>query len=272
MSSGRDWGEEVADKGKKVVPMEEPDIPEPEVIIADGVKKVITYSLTADNRVQKKTKTFQIETRKTQVNADVARRRKLAKFGKERGRAAGPDPRTTTVAEEVFLTLSRPKDQSEAKVEVTAEDLLKPKEIKCRTCQGDHLTHKCPYKSSMATLQQEATAAEDEEEQPANTGRYVAPRRTESDRPEGFSVRVNNLADDVREDELRELFRPFGSVNRVSLPMETRADGSQRCRGFAFVSFYTKDVAQKAIDKLNGYGFHHLILRVDWSKPAGERS
>ena len=37
-------------------------------------------------------------------------------------------------------------------------------------------------------------------------------------------------------------------------------------QGFAFVHYYDKSDAQKAIDKLNGFGYDHLILKVEWAK------
>ena len=39
-------------------------------------------------------------------------------------------------------------------------------------------------------------------------------------------------------------------------------------RGFAFVHYYKKDNAQKAIATLNGFGYDHLILNVEWAKPS----
>ncbi len=37
-------------------------------------------------------------------------------------------------------------------------------------------------------------------------------------------------------------------------------------QGFAFVHFMNKKDAKKAIDTLNGYGYDHLILKVEWAK------
>ena len=37
-------------------------------------------------------------------------------------------------------------------------------------------------------------------------------------------------------------------------------------QGFAFISYELKDYAQRAIDSLNGYGYDHLILKVEWAK------
>ena len=42
-------------------------------------------------------------------------------------------------------------------------------------------------------------------------------------------------------------------------------------QGFAFVNYYRKEDAAKAIATLNGFGYDHLILSVEWAKPALER-
>jgi hypothetical protein len=39
----------------------------------------------------------------------------------------------------------------------------------------------------------------------------------------------------------------------------------------AFVNYYRKEDAAKAIATLNGFGYDHLILSVEWAKPAQER-
>ena len=37
-------------------------------------------------------------------------------------------------------------------------------------------------------------------------------------------------------------------------------------QGFAFVSFHERTDAAKAIMNLNGFGYDHLILKVEWAK------
>lgn len=78
------------------------------------------------------------------------------------------------------------------------------------------------------------------------------------------SVRVTNLSEDTREDDLHELFRSFGAVTRVYVAIDQRTHMS---RGFGFVNFVNKEDAQRAINKLNGYGYDNLILRVEWATP-----
>ena len=43
-----------------------------------------------------------------------------------------------------------------------------------------------------------------------------------------------------------------------------------RSRGYAFVTFYKREDAAKAILGLNGFGYDYLILQAEWSKPAAK--
>ena len=36
-------------------------------------------------------------------------------------------------------------------------------------------------------------------------------------------------------------------------------------RGFGFVTFYHREDAAKAIAKLDGHGYDHLILHLEWA-------
>lgn len=87
-------------------------------------------------------------------------------------------------------------------------------------------------------------------------------------RREENSVRVTNLSEDTREDDLRELFSPFGPISRIYIAYD-RETGENR--GFAFVNFVYREHADKAIQKLDGWGYDNLILRVEWAQPRAER-
>ena len=43
---------------------------------------------------------------------------------------------------------------------------------------------------------------------------------------------------------------------------------TMQSRGFAFVSFYQKGDAEAAMKALQGYGYDHLILKLEWAKPS----
>ena len=79
------------------------------------------------------------------------------------------------------------------------------------------------------------------------------------------SLRVTNLSDDTTEQDLQELFRPFGRIAKISVPC---VPGGFANKGFGFVDFCDRTDAQRAVDKLHRHGYRHLILHVEWAKPS----
>lgn len=43
------------------------------------------------------------------------------------------------------------------------------------------------------------------------------------------------------------------------------------CKGFAFVSFYSKSDAERALEALDGFGYDNLILSVEWAKKDNKK-
>ena len=78
-----------------------------------------------------------------------------------------------------------------------------------------------------------------------------------------FTVRVSNLPEEATENDLQELFKPFGRVSRTFLAKDK---SKQTSRGFAFITFMNREDAQRAIWGVNDYGYNHLILKVEWAK------
>lgn len=78
------------------------------------------------------------------------------------------------------------------------------------------------------------------------------------------SLRITNLSEDAKEGDLQDLFGKIGRLQRVFLSKDQSTGLS---KGFAFITYYTRDDAQKAIDVLNGHGYDNLILQVQWAKP-----
>lgn len=88
---------------------------------------------------------------------------------------------------------------------------------------------------------------------------------------------VGNLNFDASEDQVRELFSSYGSVEDVKIVLD-RFSG--RSRGFAFVRMDSAESAGKAKEALNGQPFQGKALVIDWARaeqrdrpsgPAGER-
>lgn len=82
-------------------------------------------------------------------------------------------------------------------------------------------------------------------------------------------VRVSNVSANTTENDLQDLFRSFGTIKRIYLSRD-RVTGESK--GFAYVAFHSIADAQDCIDKLDGYGYDHLILRVEWAKPSEQRA
>ena len=95
-------------------------------------------------------------------------------------------------------------------------------------------------------------------------GREAALQSWQDDRDRN-SLRVTNVSEDATEDDLRELFSKFGSVQRIYLARDRETNMS---RGFCFVTYRQRRDAEIAMEKLDGYGYDHLILKVEWSKPS----
>lgn len=88
-------------------------------------------------------------------------------------------------------------------------------------------------------------------------------------RDDTTAIRISNLSESTTDADLDELVKPFGSVLKYYLAKDKQTN---LCKGFAYVHFKYKMEAAKAIATLNGYGYDHLILNVDWSKPQQQNN
>src|ERR1700733_4181838 len=114
---------------------------------------------------------------------------------------------------------------------------------------------------------------------PSTGGKYVPPSmrgpagarvagesmRGSGSRDDLPTLRVTNISEDTQENDLRELFGVFGRVARVYVGRDRETGAG---KGFAFVSFEDKAVAQKAMEKVHGKGYDNLILSVQWSRES----
>jgi translation initiation factor 3 subunit G len=59
----------------------------------------------------------------------------------------------------------------------------------------------------------------------------------------------------------------FQSVGRITRSYVARdKQPPNRPKGFAFITFGTRQEAEKAIQSFNGAKFEHLILKVEWTR------
>ncbi len=65
------------------------------------------------------------------------------------------------------------------------------------------------------------------------------------------------------EEDLRDLFNRFDQITRIYVPKDK---ANNKSKGFGFVTFTSKRDAQIAMDSLNGYGYDHLILKIEWAQ------
>jgi RNA recognition motif-containing protein len=79
---------------------------------------------------------------------------------------------------------------------------------------------------------------------------------------------VGNLTFSVTEDQLKNLFTQFGTVDSVKIVKDT-FDG--RSKGFGFVEMSTDEEATLASENLNGTEFEGRSIRVDLARPKEAR-
>jgi RNA recognition motif-containing protein len=82
------------------------------------------------------------------------------------------------------------------------------------------------------------------------------------------NIFVGNLDFGATEESIRELFTPYGAVERVSLVTD-RDTG--RSRGFAFVEMTDAAEADRAIAALNGVSLGGRALNINEAKPKVDR-
>jgi RNA recognition motif-containing protein len=79
---------------------------------------------------------------------------------------------------------------------------------------------------------------------------------------------VGNLPNSLTEQELQELFLPYGEVKSVNV-IKDRFTGEPR--GFGFVEMLEKETAQNAIAALDGKEVKGRKIRVSEAQPRPER-
>jgi RNA recognition motif-containing protein len=87
-------------------------------------------------------------------------------------------------------------------------------------------------------------------------------------RGDGMNIYVGNLAYDVTETELRNLFSSFGEVAAVNI---IREKPSGRSKGFGFVDMPNNSEADKAMKALNGTRLKENLIKLSQAKPPSKR-
>jgi len=82
-----------------------------------------------------------------------------------------------------------------------------------------------------------------------------------------MSIYVGNLADEIKQEHLSEVFNEYGNVQRVHVPKD-RETGL--ARGFAFVEMKSEANENKAIAALNGAEWMDRDIKVNRAKPRNQ--
>jgi len=227
----------------------------------------------------------------------VKARRAWAKFGDCEGAKPGVEDNVTYLSGEVYkLDLKVKKGGVDPRAgeenifaKITATDGPDGRGdsiVQCRNCHKfGHWTLKCPERRKIGLPEGESFEDAPETPTPASSSatgnKYVPPSlrpgatrdsgpggRPRFDRDDANTLKVTNLSEDTTEDDIRELFRVFGHTTRVYLARD-RVSGESR--GFAFVTYQTRQDAERAVAGLNGHGYDSLILHVEFAKPREEK-
>ncbi|KAL1449577.1 hypothetical protein WDU94_002069 [Cyamophila willieti] len=287
------WSEEVERENEYG---ELPSLPPPveEFDKEKGLKIVTEYRYDSNDKKTKVVRTLKVE--KKLVSKGIASRKHLAKYGKSANDKPGPQSNTTIIGEEVHIQFISNKEEVEKPEE---ENLEKLKFISCRMCKGTHFTNNCPFKDSAMFLQAEAgkkafntvpgtnilapSSADDKKPggpgTPGGPSSYVPPALRDGGKrgveggynarrnDDTTAIRISNLSVNTSENDLEDLVKQFGPTSKMYL---SRDKTNGLCKGFAYIHFKNKADAAKAIQYLNGYGYDHLILSVDWSKSTNQ--
>jgi translation initiation factor 3 subunit G len=257
----------------------------------DGIKTVIEYT-ERGGQTYKVTKRVKVTKVKTWTNASIAARKSMKKFGL----ALTNDPKNEAmlivreqenvpieVAKKAAVTLATKDDAEERFFEESiaiTEGLFKEKKAWTATRTGMGEGEQVGVAPATAEPAAGASAPSPAAAEPAAganaPSRYVPPSlrgvagkgggkdAASQQQQQEASLRITNLSEDVKEGDLQDLFGQCGRLQRVYLAKDMTTFQS---KGFAFITYYNREDAQKAINKLNGHGYDNLILQVQWAKP-----
>jgi RNA recognition motif-containing protein len=79
-----------------------------------------------------------------------------------------------------------------------------------------------------------------------------------------MNIYVGNLSHEVKEEDLRTTFEPYGEVSSVKLIKDMFSGIS---KGFAFIEMPGKEHAKNAMDELNGKDLKGRPMRVNEARP-----
>eukprot|EP00212_Chloropicon_laureae_P008740 CAMPEP_0197497720 /NCGR_PEP_ID=MMETSP1311-20131121/53145_1 /TAXON_ID=464262 /ORGANISM="Genus nov. species nov., Strain RCC856" /LENGTH=299 /DNA_ID=CAMNT_0043043399 /DNA_START=30 /DNA_END=929 /DNA_ORIENTATION=- len=255
----------------------------------DGIKTIVEYKAENGQKI-KITKKVRVTKEKMRTSRGVLERRNLGKFGEAVGLNAEQERTTMSMTEDIYLERVKTSKDNTRKDEnfdqlqalATTKALLRMSGIAGKDGGPKGLAATTAYKVP-ASARRGIEMNPPGEDGPGaamggvKSGSYVPPSLragatgpgdTMRTRRDENSVRVTNLSEDTKEQDLVELFGPFGSISRIYIAYDRE---TRESRGFAFINFVRREDGQRAINKLDGYGYDSLILRVEWAAPREPR-
>ena len=256
----------------------------------DGIKTIVEYKVEQGQKV-KVTKKVRVSKKQVSTSRGVFERRNLSKFGEAVGLNAEQERTTMSMTEDIYLERVKTSKDNTRKDEnfdqlqalATTKALLRMSGISGKPDGPAFGAETKAYKVPMSVRRGPGELPPGEGGASAmgklgsGSGGYVPPSlragassvgETMRTRRDENSVRVTNLSEDTKEQDLVELFGPFGAISRIYIAYDRE---TRESRGFAFINFVRREEAQRAINKLDGYGYDNLILRVEWAAPREPR-
>jgi len=285
---GTRWGDDFDDSDDEQLPQEEAP-KEGELVIppthtsrvdSKGIQIITSYRAhpTKPDQLLKTVTKQRVTFLKTREQKDVEKRRKWKKFGQA---ARGEDTSNVTIRTSDDIMMEDPHADTDLQDEDPGKALA-----------GNLNAFWAKQQRRQLERKYDVDAPEGGEEQggggwtqvgaggttPGTTaGKYVPPaaraglagktmpeRRTD----DLNTIRVTNISESTTEADLQDLFQPFGRISRVYLAKDKE---TMLSRGFAFVSFVHREDAAKAMEKLQGFGYDHLILKLEWARPSAPK-
>jgi RNA recognition motif-containing protein len=83
-----------------------------------------------------------------------------------------------------------------------------------------------------------------------------------------MNIYVSNLSFNVKDEDLREVFAPYGEVTSAKVIMDKATNQS---RGFGFIEMSDDTASKKAIAELDGTSLDNRSIKVMEARPKEDR-
>ena len=263
---GKSWGDD-----------DEEEDPETKVD-AHGIKERVRYSENAKGQKVKVTMKIKVNDVTLRVPKRVAARRNMPRFGD-----ANEGEQNVTLLSKEFIPMEHPddaliEDKDTGLASTLREFIQRQNERQIVQESGfdiDNIGDNIFGNSADGAAEKKEETKSDKYIPPGAKGRPIAGGGSTIESAFGpakdTTIRVSNLPKQVTDDDVRDLFEPFGRVLRLAVPKAEKIDEQGRTikepRGFAYITYLRPEDAEDAFNTLQGYGYGHLILRLEWSKP-----